>query len=226
MCEDEADVSRAREGVAPEDLVLVLSGSCTLSDDQDWKWLELDAVREAPLCKLVSGVELLLTAPCPVPISQHPSMPYPCILGDDGNGVGLNTLPAQADKMALLKADFRSSGLVILENCLRASFTQRLLDHCLEHIDSAEKVLKRDWSHLRLGQDMFTLREMSSRGPGRFDLLFEIREERHKIIHNVAFHGAWMPVITSLLGEDVLCDTSVIYSRPGAADQEWHADGM
>jgi hypothetical protein len=59
----------------------------------------------------------------------------------------------------------------------------------------------------------------------------------HYTLHyRLAWNAKWVPFVTRLLGvinptneTDILsklqCEVSVVYSRPGAITQRWHADG-
>uniref|UniRef100_A0A0C3SK82 Phytanoyl-CoA dioxygenase n=1 Tax=Guillardia theta (strain CCMP2712) TaxID=905079 RepID=A0A0C3SK82_GUITC len=64
----------------------------------------------------------------------------------------------------------------------------------------------------------------SSRGAQRFDLLLE-QGETFAPIFELSRSGPWTEFISSAIGKDWICDISVIYSRPGADDQDWHSDG-
>jgi len=69
------------------------------------------------------------------------------------------------------------------------------------------------------------LREMSARGAQRFDLLLDLGTADAAAVMEAAREAAWAPVVRRILGDDAAVQVSVVYSRPGAGEQEWHSDG-
>jgi len=66
---------------------------------------------------------------------------------------------------------------------------------------------------------------MSARGAQRFDLLLDLGTADAAAVMEAAREAAWAPVVRRILGDDAAVQVSVVYSRPGAGEQEWHSDG-
>jgi hypothetical protein len=45
------------------------------------------------------------------------------------------------------------------------------------------------------------------------------------VVDQLASEGCWVPLVNELIGEEGVCNASLVYSRPGADAQEWHTDG-
>ena len=107
-------------------------------------------------------------------------------------------------------------------------------------ISDTERRITAHHPNIVLGQDTFRFREIASRSAQRFDLRLDdpscsssrsiVQFVRDKILfHNTRVEN----LLQTLLGEidwsgdngDVDFDISVVYSRPGACYQGWHADG-
>lgn len=96
---------------------------------------------------------------------------------------------------------------------------------------------------IAVGTQNFVFAEISSRGQQRFDLLLE--PAAAPTVFAAATAGAWTPLVRRLLGagdeaaiavlspgqpppadgQAIQVDVSAVYSRPGAGEQVWHADG-
>eukprot|EP00056_Hartaetosiga_gracilis_P001274 m.43903 g.43903 ORF g.43903 m.43903 type:complete len:375 (-) comp10571_c0_seq1:121-1245(-) len=112
-------------------------------------------------------------------------------------------------------------GIVIAKNAIPLVQITRCLEEANEHISVADENLLA--KGVKIGKEDFRFKEMSSRENHRFDLL--VPKERFVGINTLAKEGAWVPLMKSMLGDDVTCDVSLVYSRPGAREQTWHADG-
>ncbi|EDQ87172.1 uncharacterized protein MONBRDRAFT_33513 [Monosiga brevicollis MX1] len=97
---------------------------------------------------------------------------------------------------------------------------QELNTRAIARIDWADALLRKQG--IDVGEEAFRRREMSSRSRQRFDLLFDADD---LFIAHLAATAPWVPIIKHLLGVDFKCQVSVVYSRPGAEEQTWHADG-
>jgi ectoine hydroxylase-related dioxygenase (phytanoyl-CoA dioxygenase family) len=108
-------------------------------------------------------------------------------------------------------------------------------------IATIETALTTHHPHLVVGQDTILFREIASRNHQRFDLRLQDSPEAVQLVHQ---HILSQPGITqflqqamglsssesessseSLLLDEIDFDLSVVYSRPGAGAQGWHADG-
>ena len=131
----------------------------------------------------------------------------------------------------------------------------RLIAVANARMSNAEAALATNHPTLDVGADVFAFREMGSRGGRRFDLLFPKpeweRDETEDAMNDAAFIRAfassapWVQtLIDPLLGKNEprkridgstasssgsadawWCDVSIVYSKPGARDQDWHCDG-
>jgi len=45
------------------------------------------------------------------------------------------------------------------------------------------------------------------------------------VVDQLASEGCWVPLVNELIGEEGVCNASLVYSRSGADAQEWHTDG-
>ena len=107
-----------------------------------------------------------------------------------------------------------------------------LLDAVHERIAWAEGLIEENHADVKIGTSTFAFREIASRGSQRFDLLFDLGGGEGPFAH-VAHGAVWMPLVRSILdigaaggeGATYAVDVSVVYSRPGAGHQDWHADG-
>eukprot|EP00956_Cyclotella_meneghiniana_P006871 scaffold9251_cov92-Cyclotella_meneghiniana.AAC.6 len=115
-------------------------------------------------------------------------------------------------------------GIFVQKDLLSSEEVGQLRKAAVDEIEQTESLLKLYHPHLKIGQDMISFKEIASRGHQRFDLLVtqSSRVVLDLIIPRVA------QVLKNILGEldvEVDCDMSVVYSKPGAPNQGWHADG-
>jgi hypothetical protein len=153
----------------------------------------------------VHHVEVMATAPCPLPIL----------------GLRLEQLTA-TDSATTTLALFRHTGVVCFPGATRAVDLEWLDAACTGRIAVLEAALVAE-KGVDLSKEEFTLREVSTRGVRRFDLLLSAAS--FPSVHAWAREGPWMSLVQALVGASPVLDVSVIYSRPGAEDQQWHADG-
>jgi len=102
-----------------------------------------------------------------------------------------------------------------------------VLEKCREAVDGRitkfESAMAEKHPEIDLGKDAFKFKEVASRSIERFDLCFELEEGG--IIADLAESGPWMALVKDMLGNSIHWAASVVYSKPGATDQDWHADG-
>ena len=166
------------------------------------KWLEIFAVNF--LDKNVDEVETWVTCPCPVPMISCPRTLVPGKLG------------------MLDGSKFQASGLSVFPGACGSSKVREMSELVKNRIVQAEEAIRTNYPKIVIGEDAFTFKEVSSRGNHRFDLLLEDSE----LLQNFVRNGPWVKdLIDPFLGDTWNSQTSVVYSRPGAPDQEWHADG-
>ena len=148
-----------------------------------------------------------------------------------------------------LESDFRQKGLCLLSNVLASnengdddadSNIRSLVD---EAIHEAEGAIATNHPGINVGEDDFLFREIASRSKQRFDLLIGKETKLYQLVRDQALAG--QSEIPSLLRNLFLgnenhdakekkdgdydveweMDLSVVYSKPGANHQGWHADG-
>jgi len=119
----------------------------------------------------------------------------------------------------------RDVGLLAIEGTIDAVVIAAALAETRARITLAEALLAERHPGIAVGRDAFAMTEVSSRGGERFDLLFAAGSEASRAVERIAWEGPWVPLIRGALGEDAKCMCGVVYSRPGAPEQAWHADG-
>ena len=82
-------------------------------------------------------------------------------------------------------------------------------------------------AEISYGSDRFAFKEIGSRGGGeRFDALVDLEREEWASLRALANMDApWLPFVRELMSDSWNVNVSVVYSKPGAKNQEWHADG-
>ena len=148
----------------------------------------------------------------------------------------------------------RRYGIVVRPNVLDQVQVSELRGIVDRAIDETETALREHRPDIHIGQDCFSFREMCSRNQQRFDLRLDVSVNDNneedptempvavKFVHS---HILSNPQVRSFLTEvlvhqhtsnDEDCeerdleqvidfDVGVVYSRPGATTQGWHADG-
>jgi len=101
-------------------------------------------------------------------------------------------------------------------------------------IRDAETAIATNRPTIRIGEDDFLFREIASRSKHRFDLLIANDTDLYRLVRNQVFsETSLVPELLQRLfsgnknGSTVEweVDLSVVYSKPGANHQGWHADG-
>ncbi|KAL7545774.1 hypothetical protein ACHAWF_009119 [Thalassiosira exigua] len=105
----------------------------------------------------------------------------------------------------------------------------QILRSCVEEeIMIAENLIRLRRPALVLGKDIISFKEIASRGNDRFDLLLQPPSKARDIVEQVII-GRNTSILEQILGgrlnEDIDFDVSIVYSKPGAPNQGWHADG-
>lgn len=92
-----------------------------------------------------------------------------------------------------------------------------------------EKLISLHRPDITIGKDILTFQEISSRGNNRFDLLLSSPICKVRDFLNCTLLQRISPTIERILngqlGHTIDFDISVVYSKPGAPNQGWHADG-
>jgi hypothetical protein len=108
--------------------------------------------------------------------------------------------------------------------CLKPKQINLCYDACMEHYETVMRTVKnRDLSR-ELADGFDVLRE---RGHGRFDMEIPAFETPEYDFLNTFEKTSWMPIVRSILGEDVvLIHKGAFMSLPGAGAQVYHQDGV
>jgi hypothetical protein len=152
--------------------------------------------------------EVIVTAPCQIPLIH----------------MSLNDLKCSLDHLDHAYCLFKENGIIHFKKAVQESERKslRLLVH--ERIQEAQTL---DASYDPSNEHV-AYSEWASRGKRRFDLLFDLERNDHRlgVLRHLTEQGPWMPLIRKILKRDsVKCMVSVVYSLPGATTQSWHADG-
>jgi len=159
--------------------------------------------------------EIWASAPCPLPLMPE----------------GLSLLVEKNEESNWLKtatATFQEWGLLMQSSMLNADEIAEL--RCLvdKAITETHQIISNFRPNMKLGQDVFSFKEIASRSKERFDLrLLEtdaIRFVERHVMKRLDVAALLEEVLGSVEGLDF--DLSVVYSRPGAEYQGWHADGQ
>jgi hypothetical protein len=153
-----------------------------------------------------------------------------------------------------LQSDFRQKGLCLLPNILSSSSnkdndSQALLLSKIrsmvdEAIHEAEASIASNHPSIEVGEDDFLFREIAARSKQRFDLLISKETDLYQLVleHVLENSQTKLPKLLQklFLGKENEendydyskqvsveweMDLSVVYSKPGANHQGWHADG-
>lgn len=118
-------------------------------------------------------------------------------------------------------------GMFVQRDLVAADEVVQLRQYALDEIDNAESLLKLHRPQVNIGQDIMAFREIASRGNERFDLLLGPWSMACQFVSNNVIERI-SRVLEKLIGSvhvEVDCDMSIVYSKPGAPNQGWHADG-
>lgn len=123
----------------------------------------------------------------------------------------------------------REWGMFVQTSLLNGHEVRELRRCVAEEIEDAEKLIRRHRPGINIGKDVMSFREIASRGNERFDLLLPPNSGTIRDIVERSVLGRVSPVLERILngrvGKDIDFDVSVVYSKPGAPNQGWHADG-
>jgi len=162
--------------------------------------------------------ELWASAPCPLPIRPPCGYPFE------------NVAQTASNEEDWVKESFRAMrewGVLTQQSVLDAAQVAELRLMVDAAISDAEAALAAHRPEINVGQDAFCFREMASRSRERFDLRLLHSAAGEFVQCNVMQHPKVSALLRQSLGElsELDFEISVVYSRPGADHQGWHADG-
>lgn len=112
---------------------------------------------------------------------------------------------------------------------LTQTVDQRRLDairpRVREFIAQIEDRMEVAHPNIAFGTDRFAFKEIGSRGGWRFDALVDLQHKDWEEVRLLSHDAPWVRFIDEMLPNGWNVAVSVVYSYPGAKNQEWHADG-
>jgi ectoine hydroxylase-related dioxygenase (phytanoyl-CoA dioxygenase family) len=118
-------------------------------------------------------------------------------------------------------------GMFVQIDLLSGSEVTQLRQAVIDEIAKAESLLRMHRPEINIGKDIISFKEIASRGNYRFDLLIAPTSTVNQFVHDVIYPRIHQ-VLERIIGAievEIDCDISVVYSKPGAPNQGWHADG-
>ena len=122
----------------------------------------------------------------------------------------------------------REYGIVQQENILNTEEVGELRQMVDGAIANVESLLAKYRPEINVGEDSFIFKEIASRNLERFDLRMDTIPGAAEYVERCILDNSKVQsLLRQSLGEseEVDFDISVVYSRPGAINQRWHADG-
>lgn len=172
-----------------------------------------EEARERGMARVVD-VSTIVTAPGYVPIGSFESV----------NSTSLDFCRMLSAREAA--AAFDDTGLA---TCLKSVDPERVreMKRAVEDfICRIERRFAEAHPSIAYGSDRFAFKEIGSRGGERFDALVNLELEEWASLRALARKDApWLTLVNEVLTKSWNVHVSVVYSRPGAKNQEWHADG-
>jgi ectoine hydroxylase-related dioxygenase (phytanoyl-CoA dioxygenase family) len=206
---------------------VTLISSSIARDEDGTPTLLLSCVTNSSVEDLVAAVsaelsndyvcELWGSAPAILPLRPHGGY-HPHLFYDNATGV---------EECEWAQSTLKQWGMFVQNDLLSADEVVQLRQAVLTEIDNAESLLKLHHPEINIGQDIMSFKEIASRGNERFDLLLPSSSMPNQLVSQVINSRVSFILEKTLgvIGVDVDCDISVVYSKPGAPSQGWHADG-
>lgn len=158
-----------------------------------------------------------LWASAPAPLTLRPKEGYRVKYNGDKD-----------DNVNQASATMKEWGICIQPSVLDTNALTLIRQLVDEEIRQTQDKLQSHHPTLRIGQDDMLFQEIASRNLQRFDLRLS-HKSATDFVHD---HILTQESVTALLQETMECtrqemdfDVSVVYSKPGACAQHWHADG-
>ena len=240
------DARRAADAEADAGWVMECTLSCLAHGDEAQVAYRIEGLA----AEFVEEADVLVSAPCHIPLLRVTAADL-AFDARTGEALAPGRFGSGSEARVATAADLiRAAGLAVAAEALDARAVERALLAVNRRIAKAERALRETRPSVNVGADVFAFREMGSRGGERFDLLFpkgrdpadrtddadrEDEDEDAAFVRELAMTAPWTrTLVEPLLGSNDAgsgggaswrCDVSVVYSRPGAANQDWHCDG-
>ena len=207
----------------PSDVVgevksLLLNALDDLSGDE--KKFDFEAYGQGDVFKV--ECEEWASAPAPIPLAPINGYPYDFQVNDDEDAFGLS------DEECLARKLIQQWGMFRVNNLLTSDQLREMRGLVNRSIKCIEEALEKFQPQVDVGRDNFLFKEIASRSLHRYDL----RVERESEIGDMVNAFVWRhPKVQRYLSQtltaldDIEYDISIVYSKPGALYQGWHADG-
>lgn len=184
---------------------------------------ELVAAAQDALVEADASSSCELWASCPAPIPLRPVAGYENAIANNDEEPSTKD-DTWEDRGA---AAMREWGLMLQQDILNSSQIRELRALVDETITMTDSAIERHRPELTIGQDELFFREIASRGSERFDLRLTDSVVGSFVEEHILGHPRVKALLLKTLGslEEIDFDISVVYSRPGATHQGWHADG-
>ena len=195
---------RAAAAQAREELVRPAprAGGDSDEEDEDEEWVD-------------DMVEVLLTAPVPVPTRT-----WSCAeLTSNDCGRAAHTLRRAGVAALRCGGDSAGSGGA-------PALFEAAVDACMQRVAAFERAATAAGRALGGGAfQEFTYADVASRGGHRFDLLIDL--DAAPDVEALACGAPWARAVRLALGDEepIMFQCSIVESRPGTTNQEWHSDG-
>lgn len=173
-------------------------------------------IRDDENQKTKVSCEIWATAPAPLPL--QPLNGYEDVLKYRNN---VSSWIDWAD------GTMQKWGIIVQEKILSSNQLEQLSSIVYDAITQTEKTFKEHRPDIQIGKDSFCFKEIASRNLERFDLRLTDDETINLVDKYIFQHEDVSLLLQRSLGplSDIDYDISVVYSRPGACTQGWHADG-
>ena len=169
--------------------------------------------------------ELWASAPDILPLRPSAGYDNNLLIQHDGRN---NEVPGKIYCEGWAASTMKEWGMFVQTALIDASEVRQLRICINEEIATIEKLIQLHRPDITIGKDIMSFAEIASRGNERFDLLIRPRSKAYDFVEHTIL-GRIAPTIERILdgrvNEDVDFDISVVYSKPGAPHQGWHADG-
>lgn len=190
--------------------------------------------------------ELWASAPAILPL--RPMDGYRKHLTRDTANIGIYDTLLSEDQRQLKWSSLtmKEWGMFTQNSLLDDGEVEQLRTFVHEEISTIETLIQIHKPEINIGKDSMSFQEIASRGNDRFDLLLEPTSKAYDFVKQNILDRVQLSVETILDGRvvnaaaaetgidnsgnvngggDIDFDLSVVYSKPGAPNQGWHADG-
>lgn len=211
--------------------------SCSLSHDEGRPVQLLCAVTDADVDDVVSATSVAITrvlgyhcscelwASAPAILPLRPLGGYNQYFLCDKQTFS-NPSPVSREEWAT--STMKEWGMFVQPGLIDAHEVEDLRQYVYAEIASIEKLIQHLRPDIVIGKDIFQFKEIASRGNQRFDLLLPPESKAQNFVERIIvgrISSILEEVLDGCINNDIEFDISVVYSKPGAPHQGWHADG-